>query len=182
MAYTIEHSKHPSEASRGAGPNAEQKALLRKTRCVVGPFALERAVDARAWLNAGARYVLLTAPDAATAAEAVVEASKREGLPAERLLRLVAASNVNDEAEGQRLDALRRRGDLAGRRPPQRLEAHPARAGRRQSGWSSPPGGSGGAVVAVIVVDGEDLVACHEAAPIAHRRHHQVQAAQPVLC
>ena len=54
-----------SEASRGAGPNAEQKAFLRKTRCAVGPFALEQADAVREWLNEGAFRAIISLDGAA---------------------------------------------------------------------------------------------------------------------
>ena len=51
-----------SESSRSAGPNAEQKAFLRSTRCTVGPFALEQADAVRDWLHEGAVQVWIGDP------------------------------------------------------------------------------------------------------------------------
>jgi hypothetical protein len=47
-----------------ASPTPEQLKLLVETQCVVGPFSLDEPDCARAWLDAGAKYALVTAPAA----------------------------------------------------------------------------------------------------------------------
>ena len=89
-----------SEASRGAGPNAEQKALLRKTRCVVGPFALEQADAVREWLNEGAHHAVISLDGAAPLDVSLDAAIARgtTGLPAERLVLLLPVGPLGDPA------------------------------------------------------------------------------------
>ena len=89
-----------SEASRGAGPNAEQKALLRKTRCAVGPFALEQADAVREWLNEGAHHAVISLDGAAPLDVSLDAAIARgtTGLPAERLVLLLPVGPLGDPA------------------------------------------------------------------------------------
>ena len=89
-----------SEASHGAGPNVEQKALLRKTRCAVGPFALEQADAVREWLNEGAHRAVITLDGTAPLDVSLDAAIARgtTGLPAERLVLLLPVGPLGDPA------------------------------------------------------------------------------------
>ena len=89
-----------SEASRAAGPNAEQKALLRNTRCSVGPFAMEQADTVREWLNEGAYRAIITLDGTAPLDVALDAAIARgtAGLPAERLVLLLPVGPLGDSA------------------------------------------------------------------------------------
>lgn len=89
-----------SEASRGAGPNAEQKDFLRKTRCAVGPFALEQADAVREWLNEGAYRAVITLDGTAPLDVSLDAAIARgtTGLPAERLVLLLPVGPLGDPA------------------------------------------------------------------------------------
>lgn len=89
-----------SEASRGAGPNAEQKDFLRKTRCTVGPFALEQADAVRDWLNEGAHRAVITLDGMAPLDVSLDAAIARgtTGLPAERLVLLLPVGPLGDPA------------------------------------------------------------------------------------
>ena len=89
-----------SEASRGAGPNAEQKDFLRKTRCAVGPFALEQADVVREWLNEGAYRAVITLDGTAPLDVSLDAAIARgtTGLPAQRLVLLLPVGPLGDPA------------------------------------------------------------------------------------
>ena len=89
-----------SEASRGASPNAEQKAFLRKTRCTVGPFALEQVDAMREWLHEGASRAIITLDGTAPLDVALPAAIARgtTGLPAERLILLLPVGPLGDPA------------------------------------------------------------------------------------
>ena len=89
-----------SEASRGAGPTADQKAFLRSTRCTVGPFALEQADAMREWLNEGAVRAVITLDGLAPLDVALPAAIARgtSGLPAERLVLLLSVGPLSEPA------------------------------------------------------------------------------------
>ena len=71
-----------------------------KTRCVVGPFALEQADAVREWLNEGAHHAVISLDGAAPLDVSLDAAIARgtTGLPAERLVLLLPVGPLGDPA------------------------------------------------------------------------------------
>lgn len=75
-----------------APPTEAISELLCEASCIVGPFRLENADDARAWLDAGAKQALFVQPDSSEQplASTVKDAAAQVGIPGERLMLLVS--------------------------------------------------------------------------------------------
>ena len=100
-----------------APPSEAICELMRETTTVVGPFALERADEAREWLSMGAHYALFLPPAnlgigaecppaaAKPLAEAVRAAAAEVAIPAERMMLLVDVPALENAAALARFQA-----------------------------------------------------------------------------
>jgi len=87
-----------------ATPTEALVEIMRMSACAVGPFALERANEARAWLVAGAQYALFL-PPASTAmplASAIAAAGKEVAIPSNRMMLLLDTPDLEDAAAFER--------------------------------------------------------------------------------
>jgi phosphoribosyl-ATP pyrophosphohydrolase/phosphoribosyl-AMP cyclohydrolase/histidinol dehydrogenase len=99
-----------------APPSEAICELMRETTTVVGPFALERADEAREWLSMGAHYALFLPPAnlgigaecppaAKPLAEVVRAAAAEVAIPAERMMLLVDVPALENAAALARFQA-----------------------------------------------------------------------------
>ena len=94
-----------------APPSEAICELMRETTTVVGPFALERADEAREWLSMGAHYALFLPPAnlgvgaQSPLAEAVRATAAEVAIPAERMMLLVDVPALENAAALERFQA-----------------------------------------------------------------------------